>query len=351
MKKHLIVFLGLLLPSLCAIGQINNNPREPIYPSDLRDEIVRKFTSIAFTQEQRKLIEGRTFNFKFDTEKSGQAVLLEVVGLNDSALITLFKNKAKSLTPFDLAARNFIPVRSKFSIKVFFQRAGSSEGWFGLTPEYDFFENDVEDFKEIKKSGARADFLLSGVGIQPLGTPMEHLTFGGGFRGELSGTSRKGFTFGGQMVLAQNNIQRNYPEFSSNRSAAVANSFLGGIFLGKRYNNFNYQFDLSLAEQDLTQRRSSVGRSDPSVERFVGWSIGASINLFQQLGKEVVPLNHDPLVGEIPDYPQLAAHKFNVNLGIRYIHYPVPSARGITAEIGIGYRLTYYGVSAYKLKD
>lgn len=339
MKKYKITLLFLFLGMILHAQKVDTLNQDPS-PSGGINALAVKYYGIDFTKEQRKILKDKQIELIFLIDEFGKPTLSEVNGVSNKEIIDSLTLKTDELENFQPRIRNGIAQPSIYFIKIEFPTYRMTKMQLGYLQGAEYNEAELSDFEYIEKSGVRFDMLFGGMVNQFLGNPAKHLKFGGGVKIDISLTSKKSYIFGLNMSFYGNKLKKKYLINSNRTQNSAPPTLLVGAIVGKWFDNFNIQSEITTAVQNITAKE---GDNDTDWTQFKGWSPGIILNYSKIIGKEKTMYYYGA--------PTLFANNLNFHFGIRYLFLSSKEASGPMMEFGISYRMSLHSVKKYKLKD
>jgi len=337
--KKTITFILVLFSWQLTYAQVIDSVNQEVSPKGGINQLAIKYYGINFTKDQRKRIENIEIEFIYFIDEVGNPTLSEINGVTDSDIVDSLRNKTAELERFNPRIKDGIPETSIYFMKLTFPAYKFTKRTYGLLQGSAYREAKLEDFEYINESGQRFDIVIGGFLNQFLGNPSKYLSTGGGMRADINYSGKNRIIYGLNLSFAENGLRLDYPINSTRKQASPTSGFVG-CSIGKWFNNFNIQGEISAAVHNLTEK---IGDNDPDWVQLQGWSPGIIINYTILLGKQ------NPLY--YYGTPSLLENNLDLHFGVRYVKYSLKEASGLMTELGVSYRMTVKRVEAYKFKD
>lgn len=300
-----------------------------------------KYYGIDFNKEQRKYLKNIEIEFIFQIDEEGSPILSEVNGVSDQVIIDSLKTKTSEIPKFHPRIKNGIPEPSIYFMQLTFPNYVIQNDLRAIQTQAQYYqEATLEDFEYIEKFNQRIDVTFGGVINQFIGKPSNYLGLGGGARIDVSYTDKRLFLYGLNMSFYGNRLKKEYPINIDREQLSAPVTGLVGAMFGKWYGRFNIQGEINVAVQNVSEK---LNENDSEWIQLEGWSPGLLINYPIRIGA-------DKNIGHYMS-PTIFNNNINLHLGIKYLFFSIPEAKGAMLEFGLSYRMTFYSVSKYKLKD
>ena len=339
MKKNLTI-IALLFINWTIQAQITDTLNEQASPKGGVNKLAVKFFGIDFSKEQRLILEDKEIEFIFEITEEGEPTLSEINGVSDPSIIDSLENKATTIDNFNPGIRNGVAVPSIYFMRLSFPKYEMVPGDFRPQQGSVYKKLRLEDFEYIKTSNSRFDMLIGGMANQFIGSPANHLGFGGGMKVDIGFTTKSNYIFGLNMSFYGNPLKQEYPLNTNREQLKAPPTLLVGAIAGRWFGKFSIQAELNFAVQNVTER---IGDNDPEWEQLRGWSPGLVVNYPIRIGKRQ-PLYYYGT-------PTVLENNLNLHFGLRHLSLSIPEASGFMAELGISYRMTLKEIEEYKLKE
>jgi len=320
-------------------GQVVDSLNQETSPHGGINQLAIKYYGIDFSKEQRALLENVEVEFVYSVDERGSAILEEVNGISDAAIIDSLQRRTDDIENFNPRIVNGKAEPSIYFMKLSFPSYKLTQSTYGLLQGSAYNEAELEDFEYIKESGGRFDVVIGGMANQFIGSPATHLSLGGGMKSDINFTTKNRIIFGLTTSFAGNGLKMDFPISSTREQSSPVTGFIG-IAVGKWFDQFSITGDLSLAYLNLTEK---LGDNDPDWVQLRGWSPGLTFNYPIRLGKE------NPMY--YYGAPTLFSHNVNLSVGLRYLMFDLKEASGLMLELGLAYRMAVKGIKEYKLRD
>lgn len=301
------------------------------------------YYKIDFTPEQRKILEDRELELIFSVDKTGKAILEEVNGIDDPAIIDSLKRKDPALPAFYPDTTDGVE-ESIFFMKIQFPRYAVAQN-FGFSSYREYKEPRLSDFEYIHKSGKRMDVLIGGIFNGFIGRANEYLRPGGGMKIDLMFSGKKGFGGGLVMNFYGNSLKKDYPLTTTREQNDAPVTLLVGLsgsssLFQKDRRELTLQAELCYASQNVTKR---LDKYDEDYVQLQGFSPGIVAHYLIQIGRDRLSYYYGQ--------PALFNHYINLHAAVRPVFFNLSQASGIMLEAGISYRMGLHFVDAYQLKS
>ncbi len=302
--------------------------------------LAARYYGIEFTREQRDSLADREIELILLIDTAGRASLADVNYLSDPVIIDSLVRTTRTLPPFQREFLDGEPREYVYTLRFSYPkyRAAASNLFFLQGGE--FYRVKLEDFEYLERSKQRLDILYAAQINQFVGSPAKHLAFGGGIKMDVAYTDRNSNAYGLFMSFYGNKLRKTYDVNSSREQNSGPPTLLVGVQYGRWMEQWLLQGELGFAQHNVSV---PLNDSDRDWLRFQGASLGLVANRAFPLGPGTT--------GYTYGNPRVSAGHLNTHVALRYNLYDHASASGLMVEIGVGYRLTAFGVERYKLRE
>lgn len=329
----------LLLCSLVFYGQTANTIHQEVGPKGGLNKLALLYYGIEFTKEHRKEIEGVEIEFVFEVDETGKAQLAELNGVANSIIEDSLMSKNKEMIEFLPSIKDGIAQSAFYFMKLTlpsYQETEIVRGWWMADA---YREAKLEDFAVLKKSNRRFDILFGGAVNQFIGSPSNYLKIGGGIKMDLTYANQNQYYYGLLMAAYFNGRKKDYSISSTREQFSSVPSIVMGAIIGKWYDKFGLQAELSFAAQNITEK---LNDSDKDWVQFRGFSPALVLNYPMRFGKDKPYYYYGS--------PALYSNYMNLHLGVRHWFLSEKEASGLMLEFGLAYRLVVHGINEYQFR-
>jgi hypothetical protein len=337
----LISLFVLVCQSVLAQGpdSLNTLPE----PSGGINKLALHFLKINFTPTQRSILDHTKLELIFFVDSRGKAELEKVNGITDQLIVDSLQRKTTQLPPFKPARIDGEVVDGIYSMLLTyptyktrtFEYNDISRSYHRLTRE---------DF-ETYQPGGRFDILIGGLVNGFVGTAHDYLQLGGGAKIDLTIAGKKGFGGGLMMNIYGNGRKKEYPidpaRFQESTSTSVGVGLMANkIFRRNDRTSWLVQFEPAFLTQNISAKQNN---QDQDNVQFKGFSPGLTLHYMKRIGEERFTTTYNA--------PTLLGHYINFHAGIRPLFYNNSAGSGVMLEAGVSYRMLYYFLNSYTLKE
>jgi hypothetical protein len=306
------------------------------------NKLALQYLKIEFTPQQRAILDNVSLELIFSVDTAGYAILEDVNGINDKAIIDSLMNRTPYLPPFK-------PVRIE---------GHPADGVYTMMLQYPTYSRNVirtqrvpQTYKKLKREdfetfelGGRMDALVGGMVNGFTGTAHDFLGVGGGMKVDLSFSGKRGYGGGITIGFYGNNRKKDYPIDPLRKQDEAPLTLVIGPVINKTLfrkdrKSVLVQFEPTYNIQSISSRENN---QDKDFIQFKGFSPGVTLHNMVMLGKENFSDTYSPA---------LFGHFVNVHAGIRPLFYNSSAGKGIMFEIGLSYRMLYLFMESYILKE
>ena len=337
LKIHFASYL--LLYSLAAYAQTTEIMNQEVGPKEGLNELALLYYGIEFTKEQREMIKGVEIEFVFEVNERGEALLVELNGVANAVIEDSLMSKNNEMVAFQPSIRNGIAQPAFYFMRLTLPSYRKTEMTIDWRVVDAYRKAKLEDFEVLKKSNKRFDILFGGAVNQFMGRPAEYLKIGGGIKMDLIYTNEKQHYYGLLMGIYFNGRKKDYPISSTREQFSSTPSIVVGGIIGKWYDKFGLQAELSFAAQNVTEK---LNDSDKDWTQFRGFSPALVANYPLRFGKDKPYYYYSS--------PALYSNYVNFHFGLRQWFLSEKEASGPMLEFGFSYRLVIHGVNEYKFR-
>lgn len=331
----ILIFLGSSL--VAQVDSLDSGPKGGL------SKLALIYYKIDFTPEQRQMLEDRDLELIFTVDKTGRAILEDVNGVDDPAIIDSLKRKTPMLPEFYTHTTDGVEEHSIFFMKIQFPRYKVIQH-YTFTRYGEYKEPQLSDYEYIHKSGKRMDVLAGGIFNGFTGQANDHLRPGGGMKIDLVFSGKR---FGGGLVMNfyGNSLKKNYSLNTTREQNDAPVTFLMGLsgsksIFQKDKRELMLQVELCYASQNVTKR---LDKYDDDYVQLQGFSPGIVAHYLIQIGKDRLSYYYGR--------PALFNHYINLHGAIRPVIFNLSQASGVMLEVGISYRMGLHFVDEYKLRS
>ena len=298
------------------------------------------YIAIDFSEAQRDSIGDRSIEVILLVQSSGKAEFFDANNAPESWLLDSLRAATGRLPLFALPDSSAFRESDEYiyTLRFSYPIYRSLANPFYVGPGiYQAFR--LEDFEYYEPSPERLDMLFGAVANQFIGSPARHLAFGGGMVMNVTYGDRKERAYGLYMNFYGNKLRRPYELVTSRELNEGPPTLAVGLQYGRFRGRWSLLGELGFAQHNVSK---PLDANDTNWDNFQGASFGLVVGRDFPLGRGRV----DNLYGS----PVLIRGNVSARLGLRYNHYDHPEARGLMAELAVGYRIVTFGVERYKLK-
>ena len=297
------------------------------------------YLGIDFAKEQRELLAQTEVELIFIIDEGGKPTLSEVNGIADSAILDSLTQRTASLPYFNPKVRSSKPESSIYFLLLEYPSYERLSLETTMPMTFMWQELKLSDFESIEKTTSRMDIVIGALTNTFVGDIGEHVGFGGGMKIDMTYTDNSHRVYGLIMDIYGNRLKQPFDLTTDREQFGYPPTLVIGGTFGKWYNRYLIQAEVGYTIQNLTERR---GSNDDDWVQLRGWSPGITIHRPLQLGSD--------RFGNYYGSPSVWNHNLSISAGLRYIDLNHPNANGLMVELGLSYRLAYFGVKSYTLK-
>ncbi|WP_276372746.1 hypothetical protein [Chryseolinea sp. H1M3-3] len=301
-----------------------------------------EYLKIDFTQDQRAMLDGVELELIFSIDTLGQALLEDVNGINDAAIIDSLRKKTVEVGKFKPAYADGQPVEGFYSMLLRYPTY-EKMNVTRRVPPMNYRRLKREDFESFEL-GERMDVLIGGMMNGFVGNAQDYLSVGGGMKVDLAFAGKRGYGFGFTMSFFGNNRRKDFaidPTREQLRAplTLVMGALANKTILRKPKSSILLQLEPAYMELTISPKNNNQDKNDV---KFRGFSPGVTLHYVLKLGRDRFTDSYMPAIFN---------HCLNLHAGIRPVFYNSREASGVLYEVGISYRMIYHFFESYTLKE